>query len=44
MPSIGLCLGIQVIRGADQGPVVINLLLLETGDFFLLESDDKLIL
>jgi len=44
MPSLGLALAISVPRSAAMGPVAINYLLLETGDFFLLESDDKLIL
>lgn len=44
MPSIGLTLAISVPRSAAMGPVAINLMLLETGDFFLLESGDNLIL
>lgn len=43
MPALGLCFGVCCGQ-APVAPVVPYFLLLETGDFFLLESGDKMIL
>lgn len=45
MPGLGLSFALPFARVSDSGPPAApSFLLLETGDFFLLESGDKLIL
>lgn len=45
MPALGLSLAVPFVRVPDTGtPAADPFLLLESGDYFLLESGDKLIL